>query len=131
MMAKCRVWDNVPDIKWKWIPGSRLCDSKQAICEACPCPSYCKIAKHRWSQRSQQWVQSSLKYTGAVPRTTSNIKTHNFYVMRLATGSQCSQCSSGAAWLKTGSKQTRHTALFWIRFIRWWTATLQFAKRPL
>jgi len=32
--------------------------------------------------------------------------------IRLATGNQCNECSSGAAWLKAGSEQIKRAVLF-------------------
>ena len=47
--------------------------------------------RRRWSL---QRLHRSVRYSGAVPwKTTSNIKTHNLYVIRLATGSQCNDLS--------------------------------------
>ena len=37
-------------------------------------------------RESPERLQSSVRYAGAVPCATSNIRTHNLYIMRLATG---------------------------------------------
>jgi len=50
-------------------------------------------------------------------RAMLNVK-HHLYFMRLSTGNQCNKCSSGAAWLKAGSEQTKQAALFRIRCSR-------------
>jgi len=84
-----------------------------------------------WRRWSLDRLHKSAKYWGAVPWKTSNIKTHSLYFMRLEIGSQCRRCSSGAAWLRASSEQTRRAALSWIRCILLRTATLQFAKSPL
>jgi len=53
------------------------------------------------------------------------------YASAVATGSQCNRRSSGVAWLRAGSEQTRRAAQFWIRWNRWRTDTLQLANSPL
>jgi len=42
--------------------------------------------RRRWSL---QRLHRSVRYSGAVPWKTSNIRTHSLYVIRMATGSQC------------------------------------------
>jgi len=64
-------------------------------------------------------------------RRTSKRIVCSLYFLRLEIGSQCRRCSSGAAWLRAGSEQTRRAALSWIRCILLRTATLQFTKSPL
>jgi len=76
MMAKCWVWVNVPDINWKWIPGCRPCNSKQAIREACPCPSYHNIVLRRWMQSKVTATSTELNFVHGLCRVWHQTSKH-------------------------------------------------------
>ena len=65
-----------------------------------------------WRRWSLQRLHRSVRYSGAVPWNTSNIRTHNLYVIRLATGSQCNRRSNGVTWLKAGSAHEQRCSEF-------------------